>query len=63
VVVKVLAVVVREVLGSDDPMHARLHQLLNEINLRKRLITARLLDINDRDDVFVVKVSEQLHFT
>jgi hypothetical protein len=63
VVVKILAVVAREILGSDDPMHVRLHQLLNEINLRKSLITALFLDINDRDDVFVVKLSEQLHFT
>jgi len=62
-VYKVLTVVVREVLGADDSVHVCLHQLLNEINLRKRLIAARLLDIKDGDYVLMVEVSQQLHLT
>jgi hypothetical protein len=34
---------------------------LDEVDFGKGLQAARLLDVEDRNDVLVVKVSEQLH--
>jgi hypothetical protein len=36
---------------------------LDQINFGKGLVRSRLLDIEDRDDVLVVKVSKELHFS
>lgn len=36
---------------------------LNQINFVESLVVARSLDVQDGDNVFVVKVSQQLHFT
>lgn len=36
---------------------------LNKVNLGEGLIASGLLDIEDRDDIFVVEVSKKLHFT
>lgn len=36
---------------------------LDQINLVKRLITPWLLDVEDADDVLVVKVAQQLHLS
>jgi hypothetical protein len=36
---------------------------LDEINLSECFIAPRLLDIKNRDDIFVVEVPEQLHLT
>jgi hypothetical protein len=35
---------------------------LDEVDLGEAVIAARLLDVEDGDDIFVVKVSEELHF-
>ena len=34
---------------------------LNKINLGEGFVVPRFLDVEDRDDVFVIKVSQQLH--
>ena len=60
---KVLAVVVRKLLCADDTVHVRLHKLLDEVDLSKALVVARLLDVEDGNDVFVVEVAQQLHLT
>lgn len=36
---------------------------LNKIDLVERLIASRLLDIENRDYVLMVEVSQELHFT
>lgn len=36
---------------------------LDEINLSECFIAPRLLDIKDRDDIFVVEVPEKLHLS
>ena len=35
---------------------------LNQIHFGKLVIVAGLLDVEDRNDVFVVEVAEQFHF-
>lgn len=58
---EVLAVVVRELLCADDAVHVGLHELLDEIDLVKGVVAPGLLDVEDRDDVLVVEVAQQLH--
>ena len=36
---------------------------LNKVHLREVLIIARLLNIEDRNDIFMVEVAEQFHLT
>lgn len=36
---------------------------LDEVNLAERLQASRLLNIEDRDDVFMVEIPEQFHLT
>jgi hypothetical protein len=77
---EVLTVVIRQVLGPDDAVHVRFHELLqfyeqcgtwvaklraylNQVNLGKRIIVPRLLDVQNADNVLVVEVSQQLHLT
>jgi hypothetical protein len=36
---------------------------LNEVNLGEGIQTARLLDVQNGDDVLMVEVAQQLHFT
>lgn len=78
---EVLAMVVRELLSSNDTVHIRLHEFLHyvslyappqaktacahldEIDFGEGLVIARFLDIQNGDDVLVVEVPEQLHFT
>lgn len=36
---------------------------LNEINLIECVIATGFLDVKDRDDVFVVEIAQQLHFS
>jgi len=58
---EVLAVVIREILGANDAVHIRLHELLDKVDLLEKLIASWLLNIKDRDDVLVVEVAEELH--
>lgn len=58
---KVLAVVIGQILCSNDAVHVGLHQLLNQIDLVESLIIAGSLDVQDRDNILVVEVSQQLH--
>jgi hypothetical protein len=43
-------------------MRAVMSRYLDEVDLGKAVVGARLLDVEDGDDIFVVKVSEELHF-
>lgn len=71
---EILAMVVREVLCSDNTMHVGLHQFLGigseslriqllgstnlyQVDLCKGFIISWLLNIEDRDNVFVIEVS------
>jgi hypothetical protein len=60
---EVLAVVVGQILGTDNAVHIRLHQLLDEVDLAEGLIVPRLLDIQNTDDVLVVEVAQEFHLT
>ena len=40
-----------------------LHAHLNEVNLGERLVVARLLDVENRDDVLMVEIPQQLHLS
>lgn len=60
---EVLAVVVGQFLSANDTVHVSLHELLNEVDLGECFVAARLLNIEDRDNVFVVEVAEELHLT
>ena len=44
-------------------LESSLHAHLNEVNLSERLVVARLLDVEDRDDVLVVEIPQQLHLS
>jgi len=54
---------ITQVLGTDNTMKVSLHELLDKINLGEVVYTAGLEDIEDGDDVFVMKVSEEFYFT
>lgn len=58
---EVLAMIVGEILGANDTVHIRFHELLDKIHLRKRFVVAGLLDVKNADDVLMVKVPEKLH--
>lgn len=36
---------------------------LNEIDLGERLVISWLLDVKNGDDVFVIEISQQFHFS
>ena len=44
-------------------MHFTGFAYLNEIDLSEALIVARLLDVEDRNDVLVIEVAQQLHLS
>ena len=46
---------------ANDPVHVRLHELLNQIDFGEGIVVARLLDVEDGDDVFVFEVAEEFH--
>lgn len=58
---KVLAVIIAKVLCADHTVHVGFHQLLDKVDFREAVVVSRLLDVEDGDDVFVVKVAEELH--
>lgn len=60
---EILAMVVGEVLGSNDSVHIRLHEFLDKVDLVEAIVASRLLDIKNGDDVFVVEVTQQLHLS
>lgn len=62
-VYKVLAMIIAQLLGTDDTMKVGLHELLDKVNLGELVYTTGLEDIKDGDDVFVMKVSEEFYFT
>lgn len=55
---EVLAVIVRQLLGSDDSVHICLHQFLDQIHFREAFVISRFLDVEDGDYVFMVEVSQ-----
>jgi len=55
--------VIAQLLGTDNTMKVSLHELLDKVNLGELVYIAGLEDIEDRDDVFVMKVSEEFYFT
>lgn len=57
---KVLTVVIRQRLCPDDPVQIGLHELLYEIDLAKVVYVGWPEDVEDGDDVLVVKVAEEL---
>lgn len=64
---EVLAVVVRELLGTDNAMKVSLHELLDEVHLGEGLVGAGLDDVEDADDVLrdiaLLKEAQQLELT
>ncbi len=60
---EVLAVIIGEILGTDNAVHVGLHELLDEVDLGESLVGSWLLDVEDGDDVLVVEVAEKLHLT
>jgi len=60
---KVLAVVIRQILCANNTVHIGLHKLLDEIDFGEGLIAAGFLDVEDRYNVLMVEVSQQLHLT
>ncbi len=54
--------VVAGLLGTDDTVEISLHELLDEIDLRKVMRQRRAENVEDADDVLVVKVAEELDF-
>ena len=51
--------VVAQSLRSDDVVQVGLHELLHGIDVSEQLKAGRLEDVEDGDDVFVAKVTEQ----
>lgn len=60
---EVLAMIVTQFLGSNDAMHIRLHKFLHKIHLCKVIKTWRSENVEDRDDVFVMKVAQKFDLT
>lgn len=60
---KVLAMIIGQILGTDDTMHVGLHQFLNQVDLCEALVVSWLLDVEDGDDVLMVEVAKELHLT
>lgn len=52
--------IVAKLLGADDTVKVRLHEFLHEVDLFEFLETGRAEDIEDGDDVLVMKVPEEL---
>ena len=59
---EVLAMIVAELLRPNDAMEVGLHELLNEVDLLEVVETRRTEDIENGDDVLVMKVAEELDF-
>ena len=76
---EILAVVIGQVLCADYSVHVSFHQFLslsalsstrtretlylNEVDLCEAIITTRSLNIENRDDVLMVEISQQLHLS
>ncbi len=54
--------VVAGLLGTDDTVEISLHKLLDEIDLGKVMRQWQAENVEDADDVLVVKVVEELDF-
>jgi hypothetical protein len=59
---EILAMVIAEFLCADDTMKIGLHKLLNEVDFSKLVKIWRPENIEDRDDVLMMKVSEEFDF-
>lgn len=59
-VYEVLAVIVAKLLGADDTVKVRLHEFLHEINFLELLKARRAQNVQDGDDVLVMKMPEEL---
>lgn len=59
-VYEVLAMIVAKLLGADDTVKVRLHEFLDEVDLLELLETGRTQDVEDGDDILVMKVTEEL---
>lgn len=57
---EVLAMVVGQRLCPDDPVQICLHELLYEVYFAEFMDIGGAEDVEDGDDVFVVKVAEEL---
>lgn len=55
--------IITKALRADDAMEICFHQFLNEIYLRKLSQVGRPQNVEDRYDIFMVKVTEKLYFT
>ena len=58
---KVLTMVVAEFLSPNHTMQVGLHQFLYEVNLLEIVKTWRLQDIDDCNDIFVMKVTKKFN--
>ena len=57
---KILTMVITQLLGPNNPMQISLHEFLYEIDLLEAVEVRRAEDIEDRDDVFMVEMAEEL---
>ena len=57
-VYEVLAVIVAELLGTNDAVKIGLHKLLDEVDLLEVIERGRTEDVEYGDDVLVVEVTE-----
>ena len=55
--------VVAQLLGTNDAVEIRLHQLLNEVDFGEFVYARWLKDVQDGDDVFVMEVAEKFDFS
>ena len=60
---EILTMVITQLLCTYYTMKICLHQFLYEVDLLEIVETWRLQDINDCDDIFVVKVAKKLNLT
>lgn len=58
---EILAVVVTQLLRSNDTMEVCFHELLNEIYFSELIEARRVEDVKDRNDVLVTKMTEEFY--
>jgi hypothetical protein len=60
---EVLAMIIAELLCSDNAVKIRLHELLNKVDLLELFEGVRTEYIKDGDDVLMAEVKKKAHFT
>jgi hypothetical protein len=60
-VYKILAMVIAQLLSTNDPMKIGLHKFLYEVDLPEAVEIGRSEDVEDGDDILMVKVTKKLY--